>query len=85
VNEEAVDYSLPGLIGAFVGVVIGVINYAVIISIVEGRLRKLDRSQTREERDEFERKVALMRRIVLGIDIVVFSAVGYWFGRTIGG
>jgi hypothetical protein len=85
VNEEAVDYSLPGFIGAFVGVVIGVINYAVIISIVEGRLRKLDRSQTREERDEFERRVALMRRIVLGIDVVVFSAVGYWFGRTIGG
>jgi hypothetical protein len=85
VNEEAVDYSLPGFVGAFVGVVIGVINYAVIIAIVEGRLRKLDRSQTREERDEFERKVSLMRRIVLGIDVVVFSAVGYWFGRTIGG
>jgi hypothetical protein len=82
---EAVDYSLPGFIGAFVGVVIGVINYAVIIAIVEGRLRKLDRSQTREERNEFERKTALMRRIVLGIDVVVFSAVGYWFGRTIGG
>jgi hypothetical protein len=80
-----VDHSLPGFIGAFVGVVIGVINFAVIISIVEGRLRKLDRSQTRDERDEFERKISLMRRIVLGIDVVVFSAVGYWLGRTIGG
>ena len=79
------DYSLPGFIGAFIGVVIGVINYAVIISIVESRLRKLDRSQTQAERDEFEHKVSLMRRIVLGIDIFVFSAVGYWFGRTVGG
>jgi pheromone shutdown protein TraB len=80
-----VDYSLPGFIGAFVGVVIGVINYGVVIAFVEARLRKLDRSQTREERDEFERKISLMRRIVLTIDIVAFSAVGYWFGRTVGG
>ena len=79
------DYSLPGFIGAFVGVVIGVINYGVVIAIVEAKLRKLDRSQTREERDEFERKISLMRRIVLAIDIVAFSVVGYWFGRTIGG
>jgi hypothetical protein len=80
-----VVYSLPGFIGAFVGVVIGVINYGVIISIVENRLRKLDRSETRAERDEFERKLSLMRRIVLGIDIVVFSVVGHWLGRTVGG
>jgi hypothetical protein len=80
-----VEYSLPGFIGAFVGVVIGVINFGVIISIVQGRLRKLDRSQTPAERDEFERKLSLMRRIVLGIDIVVFSAIGYWIGRAIGG
>ena len=79
------DYSLPGLVGAFVGVVIGVINYGVVIAFVEARLRKLDRSQTREERGEFERKISLMRRIVLAIDIVAFSAVGYWFGRTVGG
>ena len=79
------DYSLPGFIGAFVGVVIGVINYGVVIAFVEARLRKLDRSQTRAERGEFERKISLMRRIVLAIDIVAFSAVGYWFGRTVGG
>jgi hypothetical protein len=80
-----VEYSLPGFIGAFIGVVVGVINFGVIISIVQGKLRKLDRSQTPAERDEFERKLSLMRRIVLGIDIVVFSAIGYWIGRAIGG
>ena len=79
------DYSLPGFIGAFVGVVIGVINYAMVISIVEARLRKLDRSQSASERAEFEEKLSLMRRIVLGLDIALFSAAGYWFGRTVGG
>jgi len=80
-----VEYSLPGFIGAFVGVIIGVINYVAVISVVQERLRKLDRSQSLEEREEFERKLSLMRRLVLGIDIVAFAAVGYWFGRTVGG
>jgi hypothetical protein len=66
-------------------VVIGVINYGVVISVAEGRLRKLDRSQTSEEREAFERKLSLMRRLVLGIDIAAFAALGYWFGRTVGG
>ena len=79
------EYSLPGFIGAFVGVVIGVINYGVVISVAEGRLRKLDRSQTSEQREAFERKLSLMRRLVLGIDIAAFAALGYWFGRTVGG
>jgi len=80
-----VEYSLPGFIGAFVGVIIGVINYVAVISMVQQRLRKLDRSQSSEEREEFERKLSLMRRLVLGIEIVAFAAVGYWFGRMVGG
>ena len=79
------DISLAGWIGAFVGAVLGVINYAVVVSFVEKRLRALDKSQTPEERAEFERKVSLMRRLILGIEITAFAAIGYWFGRTIGG
>ena len=79
------DFPVAGFFGAIAGVVIGVINYALVIRVVESRLRALDRSQSAEERKEFENKLSLMRRIVLGIDIVVFSAVGYWAGRAIGG
>ena len=79
------EFSLPGLIGAFVGTVLGVINYGVLIAVMERRLRTLDKSQTRDERAEFERKLSLMRRIVLGTDIVLFAGVGYWFGKIIGG
>ncbi len=79
------ELSLAGLLGAFLGTVLGVINYAVIVGFVEGRLRALDTSQTAGEREEFERKISVLRRTVLGIDIVVFAAVGYWFGKTVGG
>ena len=79
------ELSPAGFVGAVVGTIIGVINYAAVVAFVESRLRKLDRSQTSAARQEFERKLSLLRRLVLGIDIVVFAALGYWFGRTVGG
>jgi hypothetical protein len=79
------DVSLPGWLGALVGAALGVINYAVAIAVVEKRLRALDTSQTPDERAAFERKISLMRRLILGIEVTVLAAVGYWFGRTIGG
>jgi hypothetical protein len=79
------DLSLPALLGAMLGTIVGAINYAVIMRIVEPRLRALDKSQSREELEEFERKIALMRRIILAIEVVVFAAIGYWLGRTFGG
>jgi hypothetical protein len=79
------EISLPALIGAFVGTVIAVINYGMLIALMERRLRALDKSQTPEQRADFERKISLMRRIVLGTDVLLFAAVGYWFGKTIGG
>ena len=79
------EFSLPGLIGAFVGIVVGVINYGVLISFVEKALRATDKSQTAEERAAFESKISMMRKLILGGDIFAFGLVGYIFGRTIGG
>ena len=79
------ELSLPGLVGASFGLVIGFLNYGAIVTLVERKLRGLDRSQTAAERAEFERKVALMRRIVLVVDLVTVPLVGYWFGASIGG
>jgi hypothetical protein len=79
------ELSLAGLLGAVVGTALGAINYAVIVGFVEARLRALDKSQTAEERAEFERKLSMMRRLVLGIDIAVLASIGYWFGQTLGG
>jgi hypothetical protein len=79
------ELSLAGLLGAMIGTAIGVVNYAVVVGFVEGRLRALDKSQTAEEREEFERKISAMRKIVLAIDIFAFGGIGYWFGKTIAG
>jgi hypothetical protein len=79
------DLSLPGLIGAFVGTVIAWINYYVIIGFVTKRLRAHDESKTPADRLVFEQRLSWARQLILALDIVVFGAIGYWFGATIGG
>ena len=79
------ELSLAGLVGAAVGTVIAVINYGVLIGYVERGLRRHDTSQTPQERHEFERKLGLMRRLVLTSEIALFAAVGYWFGSAMAG
>ena len=37
------------------------------------------------EKADFERRITLMRRTMLVLDIVAFSSVGYLFGQTIAG
>ena len=79
------DLSLAGLIGAFVGLVAGWTNYVFIVGIVERKLRQLEKADAPAQRAAFEDKLALMRRIILGIDVVVFSVVGYALGHAVGG
>ena len=79
------DLSLAGLIGAFIGLVIGWTSYVVIIRVLEPRLRQLDKSASPTERATFEDKLALMRRLILGIEVVTLTAVGYALGHIIGG
>jgi hypothetical protein len=79
------ELSLAGLVGAFVGLVVGWANYIFVVGIVQRKLRQLDKSETPAARATFEGKLALMRRIVLAIDVVAFSIVGYVVGHTIAG
>ena len=77
--------SLAGLLGAIAGTAVAAINYGMVIGFVEKSLRSHDRSATPEERATFERKLAVMRRTVLALDILFFGGIGYWLGQLIGG
>jgi hypothetical protein len=76
------ELSLGGFLGAIVGTIIGVVNYVVVVPFVEQRLRALDKSATAAERQEFEGKISVMRRLILGIDVFTFGGLGYWLGMT---
>jgi hypothetical protein len=80
-----IDISLAGLLGAIAGTVVAGVNYHLFIGVLERSMREREQTQTAEERDSFDRKMSLVRRIVLTTDLFVFAALGYWLGRTIWG
>ena len=77
--------SLWSLAGATVGASLGYINFRVIIGVLEPRLRKLDDSKTVAERAGFEQRIVLLRRIFLGVEVVILGAAGYFAGQLFGG
>jgi hypothetical protein len=80
-----IDLSVWGLVGAIAGTVVAAVNYLAVIGFVEKSLRAHDQSKTAEERAEFERKIGIMRRMVLALDILFFGGLGYWIGDALGG
>ena len=79
------DISLGGLLGAVIGTVIAGVNYHVFIGVLDRHMREREQSQTPEERDSFDQRMALVRRVVLTVDLFLFAAVGYWLGRMVEG
>ena len=75
------DISLGGLIGAAIGTLIAGVIYHAFIGMLERRMR--EQSQTPEERDGFDQRMAVVRRVVLTIDLFLFAAAGYWLGRLV--
>jgi hypothetical protein len=74
------EISLGGFLGAVAGTAIGAANYVMVVPFVAQRLRALDKSETAAQREEFEAKISVMRRVILGIDVFVFGGLGYWLG-----
>ena len=80
------DWLSPaGLIGAVIGLVIGWVDYRIVAGVVEGRLRRLDDSETAADKADFERRVKLLRVLLLAATVVAFPVVGYFAGRALGG
>jgi len=79
------DYSLPAWLGALAGTLLAVAIYLPAIRVMERRLRARIGPTTLEAREEFESRLSIIRRVILGIDIAILAALGYWIGNAIGG
>ena len=79
------DYSQAGLIGAMLGCVIGAAQYVLFIGLIERRLQASKQANPQSDREEFERKLSVMRRIILAADMAAFSAGGYFLGKILAG
>ena len=72
------ELTLGGLSGAVIGAIFGGANYAMLIGTLDGLLRSMQ--GTEAERQEFASNVSVMRRAILGFDVLVCAALGYWLG-----
>jgi hypothetical protein len=79
------DFPLAGLIGAMLGCVVGAAQFVLFVGLIERRLRASEAANPQSDRDEFERKLSVMRRSILAVDIAAFSAGGYLLGKTLAG
>ncbi|MCP8938289.1 hypothetical protein NK718_07155 [Alsobacter sp. SYSU M60028] len=79
------EFAVPGLIGAAIGLALGYVDYRVVSGVVEGKLRKLDRSAGPAERERFEGKIRIMRALFLLMTVGVFPVIGYLMGVTVAG
>jgi hypothetical protein len=74
-----------GLIGALIGFVVGLIEYRLVRGVVVGALRRTDRSKTQAEKDDYERRIRLLKAAVLVVSVGGLPIVGYLIGRTLFG
>jgi hypothetical protein len=75
-----IDISLAGLIGAIVGIAIAAAVYGTVIDAVERWL-----AARRDPQEHQGEEVALLRRGVLAVDMLLFAGLGYWIGYKISG
>jgi len=60
-------------------------EFVIKLADERGRIQEQSHTaQTADERETFEQKISVMRRLILGLDILVFAAIGYWIGKTVG-
>jgi hypothetical protein len=75
----------PGLVGALIGLVVGIVEYRIVSGLVIGALRRTDPSQTQAERDDYERRIAYVRVALVVLMIGVTPVLGYVIGQTVFG
>ncbi|HEY5795886.1 MAG TPA: hypothetical protein VIU82_12795 [Bosea sp. (in: a-proteobacteria)] len=75
----------PGLIGALIGFVAGLVEYRIVSALVIGGLRRTDQSKTQAERDDYERRIAYVRAALVVLMIGVTPVLGYVIGQTLFG
>ncbi len=76
------ENSVPGLVGAGIGFVVGWVQYRLMSSVVVAGLRRTNRSQTQAEHDDYERRIRLLQAILLVMMMLGLPILGYVIGRA---
>ncbi|KRE04083.1 hypothetical protein ASE61_10845 [Bosea sp. Root670] len=77
--------SWAGPLGALIGFGLGLLEYRLMSTVVIGALRRTDRSETEAERADYERRIRILRAVLVVMTIGVMPVLGFVIGRTVFG
>ena len=77
--------SWAGPLGALIGFGLGLLEYRLISAVVIGALRRTDRSETEAEKDDYERRIRILRWALMAMTIGLMPILGFVIGRTLCG
>ena len=77
--------SWAGPLGALIGFGLGLLEYRLMSAVVIGALRRTDRSQTQAEKDDYERRIRILRAVLVVMTIGLMPVLGFVIGRTLFG
>ncbi len=77
--------SWAGPLGALIGFGLGVLEYRLMSAVVIGALRRTDRSETQAEKDDYERRIRILRAVLVVMTIGLMPILGFVIGRTLFG
>ena len=77
--------SWAGLLGALIGLGLGLLEYRLISSVVIGALRRTDRSVSQAEKQDYERRIRILRWALMVMTVGFMPVLGFVIGRTLFG
>jgi len=77
--------SWAGPLGALIGFGLGLLEYRLISAVVIGALRRTDRSETQAEKDDYERRIRILRAVLVVMTIGLMPVLGFVIGRALFG
>ncbi|MCA0418473.1 MAG: hypothetical protein LCH80_07085 [Proteobacteria bacterium] len=77
--------SWAGPLGALIGLGLGLLEYRLISAVVIGALRRTDRSETQAEKDDYERRIRILRAVLVVMTIGLMPVLGFVIGRALFG
>ena len=74
-----------GLVGAVIGFALGLLEYRLMSAVVIGALRRTDRSTTEAEKADYERRIRILRAVLVVMTIGLMPVLGFVIGRALSG
>ena len=72
--------SHPEWIGALIGFVLGYIDYKIVVGVVQMRLKRVHADDVAADLAPFERKLKVLRVVILIMTLGAFPVIGYLTG-----